>query len=124
MEIELETNSVTCTVTEDMLEKSMGCGDTETYAIGMMVSLMERAAKQLGGEKFIETCADDAETQSSRVQFTFVRLNFCIHGSPLVFLLYIENCQLLIVTAFSIQLRETVRSYGPCGLFSSSDTVR
>ena len=25
----------------------MGCGDTETYAIGMMVSLMERAAKQL-----------------------------------------------------------------------------
>ena len=47
MEIELETNSVTCTVTEDMLEKSMGCGDTETYAIGMMVSLMERAAKQL-----------------------------------------------------------------------------
>lgn len=47
MEIELETNSVSCTVTEEMLEKSMGCGDTETYAIGMMVSLMERAAKQL-----------------------------------------------------------------------------
>ena len=47
MDLELETNSVSCTVSEDMLESSMGCGDTETYAIGMMVSLMERAAKQL-----------------------------------------------------------------------------
>lgn len=47
MDIELETNTVACTVTEEMLEKNMGCGDTETYAIGMMVSLMERAAKQL-----------------------------------------------------------------------------
>ena len=47
MEIELETNAVSCVVTEDMLAKNMGCGDTETYAIGMMVSLMERAAKEL-----------------------------------------------------------------------------
>ena len=47
MDIELETNCVSCIVTEDMLEKSIGCGDTETYAVGMMVTLMERAAKQL-----------------------------------------------------------------------------
>ena len=47
MEIELETNTVSATVTETMLAKSMGCGDTETYATGMMVSLMERAAKQI-----------------------------------------------------------------------------
>lgn len=47
MEFELETNTVSCTVTEDMLAKNMGCGDTETYAIGMMVTLMERAAKAL-----------------------------------------------------------------------------
>ena len=47
IEKDLETNVVSCIVTEEMLEKSMECGDTETYAIGMMVSLMERAAKQL-----------------------------------------------------------------------------
>lgn len=47
MEIELETNSVSCVVTEEMLASRMGCGDTETYATAMMVSLMERAAKQL-----------------------------------------------------------------------------
>lgn len=47
MTAEPETCTVSCTVTEDMLEKSLGCGDTDTYAIGMMVSLMERAAMQL-----------------------------------------------------------------------------
>ena len=47
MELELETNTVSCIVTEDMLAKKLGSGDTETYAIGMMVTLMERAAKQL-----------------------------------------------------------------------------
>ena len=47
IEKDLETNVVSCIVTEEMLEKSMECGDTETYAIGMMVSLMERAAKEL-----------------------------------------------------------------------------
>ena len=47
MDIEWETNTVSCVVTGDMLESSMGCGDTETYATGMMVTLMERAAKQL-----------------------------------------------------------------------------
>lgn len=47
MDIDLETNTVSAAVTEEMLAKSMGCGDTETYATGMMVSLMERAAKQL-----------------------------------------------------------------------------
>ena len=47
MDIELETNTASCVVTEEMLESSLGCGDTETYAIGMMVALMERAAKQL-----------------------------------------------------------------------------
>ena len=47
MDFELETNTVSCVVTEEMLEKSMGCGDSETYATGMMVSLMERSAKQL-----------------------------------------------------------------------------
>lgn len=47
MDIELETTSVSCVVTEEMLSKNMDCGDTETYATGMMVSLMERAAKQL-----------------------------------------------------------------------------
>lgn len=47
MEIDLETNTASCVVTEEMLESSMGCGDTETYAIGMMVALMERAAKRL-----------------------------------------------------------------------------
>lgn len=47
MENELETNTVSCIVAEEMLEKNLGCGDTETYAIGMMVTLMERAAKEL-----------------------------------------------------------------------------
>ena len=47
MDIEWETNTVSCVVTGDMLESSMGCGDTETYATGMMVTLMERAAQQL-----------------------------------------------------------------------------
>lgn len=49
---ELESCTVSCVVTEDMLEKKLGCGDTETYAIGMMVSLMEQAAKQLA-EKYL-----------------------------------------------------------------------
>jgi Predicted thioesterase len=47
LENELETNTVSCIVAEEMLEKNLGCGDTETYAIGMMVTLMERAAKEL-----------------------------------------------------------------------------
>ena len=47
METELETHSVSCVVTREMLASSMGCGDTGTYAIGMMVSLMERAGKEL-----------------------------------------------------------------------------
>ena len=47
IEIQFETKTVSCTVTEEMLEKNLGCGDTETYAIGMMVSLMERTAKEL-----------------------------------------------------------------------------
>lgn len=42
-----QTHTVSCTVTEDMLENRLGSGDTETYAIGMMVALMERAAKEL-----------------------------------------------------------------------------
>ena len=37
-----------------MLESSLGCGDTETYAIGMMVSLMERAGKELASRHIPE----------------------------------------------------------------------
>ncbi len=47
MNFEPETCTVSCTVTEEMLESKLGCGDTDTYATGMMISLMERAAKEL-----------------------------------------------------------------------------
>lgn len=47
MAYEPETLTVSSVVTDDMLENKLGCGDSETYAIGMMVSLMERAAKEL-----------------------------------------------------------------------------
>ena len=44
-----ETCTVSCVVTEGMLEKTLGCGETEIYAVGMMVSLMEQAARELAG---------------------------------------------------------------------------
>ena len=47
MNFEPETCTVSCTVTEEMLESKLGCGDTDTYATGMMISLMERADKEL-----------------------------------------------------------------------------
>ncbi len=47
MEFDPETHTVSSVVTDEMLETSLGCGDTDTYAIGMMVSLMEQAAKEL-----------------------------------------------------------------------------
>lgn len=47
MNLEPETYTVSCIVTEEMLESRLGCGDTDTYAIGMMISLMEQAAKKL-----------------------------------------------------------------------------
>lgn len=54
MEMELETCTVSGIVTEEMLEKTLGCGDTDTYAIGMMISLMERAAKELAARHLSE----------------------------------------------------------------------
>lgn len=54
MDLALETCTVSCVVTEEMLEKKLGCGDTETYAIGMMISLMERAAKELAARHLAE----------------------------------------------------------------------
>lgn len=54
METELETCTVSGIVTEELLEKTLGCGDTDTYAIGMMISLMERAAKELAARHLPE----------------------------------------------------------------------
>lgn len=54
METELETCTVSGIVTEEMLETTLGCGDTDTYAIGMMISLMERAAKELSARHLPE----------------------------------------------------------------------
>lgn len=41
------THTVSCIVTNEMLENSLDCGDTEAYSTAMMVALMEKAAKEL-----------------------------------------------------------------------------
>lgn len=47
MELKSKTHTVSCVVTEEMLESSLGIGDADVYSTAMMVSLMERAAKEL-----------------------------------------------------------------------------
>lgn len=42
-----DMHTVSCVVTDEMLESYLGCGDTEVYSTAMMVALMERAAKEL-----------------------------------------------------------------------------
>lgn len=47
MEFDPDTHTVSCVVTDEMLECELGCGDTEVYSTAMMIALMERAAKEL-----------------------------------------------------------------------------
>ncbi len=47
MEFQLDSLTISNVVTEDMTELTLGCGDTNMYSTGMMVVLMEQAAKQL-----------------------------------------------------------------------------
>ncbi|MGN0475116.1 MAG: thioesterase family protein [Acutalibacteraceae bacterium] len=47
MEFEPESLTVSCVVTEAMLDSTLGCGDTIKFSMAMMVALMEQAAKQL-----------------------------------------------------------------------------
>lgn len=54
MEFKPETLTVSCVVTEAMLESTLGCGDTDKYSTAMMVALMEQAAKQLADRHLSE----------------------------------------------------------------------
>lgn len=54
MDFEPESLTISCVVTEDMLESALGCGDTDKYSTAMMVALMEQSAKQLAAQHLRE----------------------------------------------------------------------